>query len=40
MKPGAYLAPGYSDAMPHIFDSQIPPDKLKQLVQYLAGSPA
>jgi len=40
VKPGAYLAPGYSDAMPHIFDSQIPPDKLKQLVQYLAGSPA
>jgi cytochrome c oxidase subunit 2 len=34
--PGAYLAPGYSDAMPHIFKTQIPPDQLKQLVQYLS----
>ena len=38
VKPGAYLAPGYPDAMPHIFGTQIPPDKLKQLVQYLSGS--
>jgi cytochrome c551/c552 len=36
VKPEAYLEPGYPDAMPHIFGSQIPPDKLKQLVQYLA----
>jgi cytochrome c oxidase subunit II len=35
--PGAYIQPGYSDAMPHIFGSQIPADKLGQLVQYLAG---
>jgi len=35
VKPQAYLAPGYPDAMPHIFGTQIPPDKLKQLVQYL-----
>jgi cytochrome c oxidase subunit II len=35
VKPQAYLAPGYPDAMPHIFRTQIPPDKLKQLVQYL-----
>ena len=34
--PGAYLEPGYQDAMPHIFRSQIPPDKLDQLVQYLS----
>jgi cytochrome c oxidase subunit 2 len=38
VKPEAYIAPGYSDAMPHTFGSQIPPDKLKQLVQYLSGS--
>ena len=37
VKPQAYLEPGYPDAMPHIFGSQIPPDKLKQLVQYLSG---
>ena len=37
VKPEAYLAPGYPDAMPHIFKDQIPPDKLKQLVQYLSG---
>jgi cytochrome c oxidase subunit 2 len=36
--PQAYLAPGYSDDMPHIFGTQIPADKLKQLVQYLSGS--
>lgn len=34
--PAAYIAPGYPDAMPHIFKSQIPPDKLKQLVTYLS----
>jgi cytochrome c oxidase subunit 2 len=34
--PAAYIVPGYSDAMPHIFKSQIPPDQLKQLVQYLS----
>jgi len=36
VKPQAYLEPGYPDAMPHIFGTQIPSDKLKQLVQYLA----
>ena len=35
--PPAYLAPGYPDAMPHIFGTQIPGDKLNQLVAYLAG---
>jgi cytochrome c oxidase subunit II len=34
--PAAYLEPGYSDAMPHIFRSQIPAGQLKQLVQYLS----
>jgi len=34
--PAAYLAPGYPDAMPHIFKSQIPPAQLKQLVTYLS----
>jgi cytochrome c oxidase subunit 2 len=33
--PGAYIQPGYSDAMPHIFDQQIPAAQLDQLVQYL-----
>jgi cytochrome c oxidase subunit 2 len=36
--PAAYLAPGYKDLMPHTFGDQIPPDKLDQLVQYLAGN--
>ncbi len=36
VKPGAYIAPGFTDAMPHTFATQIPPDKLQQLVQYLA----
>jgi cytochrome c oxidase subunit 2 len=35
--PGAYLAPGYPDSMPHIFGTQIPADKLNQLVDYLAA---
>ena len=30
--PGAYLAPGFPDAMPHTFGTQIPGDKLNQLV--------
>jgi cytochrome c oxidase subunit 2 len=34
--PGAYLVPGYSDVMPHIFASQIPAKQLGQLVQYLS----
>lgn len=37
LKPQAYLEPGFPDGMPHIYDSQIPADKLDQLVQYLAG---
>jgi len=37
VKPGAYIAPGYPNAMPPNFGTQIPPDKLNQLVQYLAG---
>jgi len=39
VKPQAYIAPGFPDVMPHIFGTQIPPDKLKQLVQYLAKGP-
>jgi mono/diheme cytochrome c family protein len=38
--PGAYIAPGYSDAMPHIFDSQLSKDQLDQLVQYLSKGAA
>ena len=34
--PAAYIAPGYSDVMPHIFKTQIPPAQLQQLVQYLS----
>jgi cytochrome c oxidase subunit 2 len=33
--PGAYLAPGYQDVMPHTFGQSIPPDQLNALVQYL-----
>jgi cytochrome c oxidase subunit 2 len=33
--PAAYIQPGYSDAMPHIFGQQIPAAQLGQLVQYL-----
>jgi cytochrome c oxidase subunit 2 len=33
--PAAYIAPGYPDAMPHIFKTQIQPAQLKQLVTYL-----
>jgi len=36
--PGAYLQPGYPDAMPHIYGAQIPAGQLNDLVQYLAGS--
>jgi cytochrome c oxidase subunit 2 len=35
--PGAYVAPGFPNAMPTTFKQQIPPDKLNQLVHYLAG---
>jgi cytochrome c oxidase subunit 2 len=35
VKPGAYVAPGYPNAMPPNFGTQIPADKLNQLVQYL-----
>ncbi len=34
--PAAYIAPGYSDLMPHIFGTQIPANQLTQLVQYLS----
>ena len=37
VSPGAYIQPGFSDLMPHIFGQQIPTDKLDQLVQYLAA---
>jgi cytochrome c oxidase subunit 2 len=37
VKPGAYIAPGYSNGMPPTFGTTISPDKLKQLVQYLAS---
>src|SRR3954449_6992417 len=33
--PGAYVVPGFPNAMPPVYKAQIPPDKLKQLVQYL-----
>jgi cytochrome c oxidase subunit 2 len=33
--PGAYIQPGFSDAMPHIFKTEIPANVLTQLVQYL-----
>ena len=36
VNPGAYVQPGYQNVMPTIFGTQIPPDKLNQLVQYLA----
>jgi cytochrome c oxidase subunit 2 len=35
--PKAYLAPGFPDAMPPTFGTQIPADKLNQLVDYLAS---
>jgi cytochrome c oxidase subunit 2 len=35
VKPAAYIAPGYPNAMPPTFGTQIPADKLNQLVQYL-----
>jgi len=38
MKPSAYIAPGFSNAMPPNFGTQIPADKLNQLVQYLEQS--
>ena len=34
VNPSAYIQPGYSDAMPHIF-STLPANQLDQLVQYL-----
>jgi cytochrome c oxidase subunit 2 len=37
VKPGAYIAPGFPNAMPPTFGTQIPGDKLNQLVAYLAG---
>jgi len=36
VEPQAYLEPGYPDAMPHTFGSQISPAQISQLVQYLA----
>lgn len=36
VNPAAYIEPGYPDAMPHIFGTQIPAKQLGQLVQYLA----
>jgi cytochrome c oxidase subunit II len=35
VKPSAYIAPGYPNAMPPTFGESIPADKLNQLVQYL-----
>jgi cytochrome c oxidase subunit 2 len=37
VNPGAYIQPGFPNVMPTTFATQIPPDKLTQLVQYLAG---
>jgi cytochrome c oxidase subunit 2 len=34
--PQAYIQPGYTDQMPHIFGTQIPPKQLTELVQYLS----
>jgi len=34
--PGVYIQPGFQNLMPPTFGQQIPPDKLDQLVQYLA----
>ena len=37
--PNAYIEPGYQKGvMPATFKQQIPPDKLDQLVQYLASN--
>jgi cytochrome c oxidase subunit 2 len=33
--PGAYLAPGYQDIMPHTYKDQLQPNQLDALVQYL-----
>lgn len=38
VSPGAYVVPGYPNAMPPSFGQSIPPAKLKQLVQYLEQS--
>jgi cytochrome c oxidase subunit 2 len=38
VKPDAYIAPGYPNAMPPNFGTSIQPDKLNQLVQYLEES--
>ncbi len=39
LNPAAYLQPGFPDAMPHIYASQLSTDQVNQLVQYLAGAP-
>ncbi len=39
VRPQAYIAPGYQDLMPRIFATQIPPNQLDELVQYLAAGP-
>jgi cytochrome c oxidase subunit 2 len=36
--PGAYIQPGFPDAMPHIYGTQIPAGQLNDLVQYLAAN--
>jgi len=38
VKPDAYVEPNFQDLMPHSVGTQIPPDQLKQLVQYLGGN--
>jgi cytochrome c oxidase subunit II len=38
LDPSAYVVPGFPDAMPHIFKDKIPPEQLKQLVQYLVAN--
>jgi cytochrome c oxidase subunit 2 len=38
LKPGAYIAPGYPDAMPPTLGQTIPAQQLDQLVAYLAGA--
>lgn len=38
VNPSAYIVPGFPNAMPPVYKTQIPPAQLSQLVQYLEGS--
>ena len=39
VKPEAYIEPGFPDAMPHIYGTQLSAKQLSDLVQYLAAGP-